>query len=1072
MTHSQPDHSENNTQNVSLEEIKASAPRLDMDEAELEDNCIICLQAVEDRTVLIHCAHDRMCFECIKKWTEQSRRCPLCNTSIGSHLIHRIRSEYDYQKFFLEPLRTSPPPVNIVAEARAGYRARTRRPSEIEQDNLDRAVEKRRWVYRHGLFAKHIASNPHTRFRPNPTPAQIASSSELQSRCQMFVRRELRVWPNLDIEFLTSFILSLAKSIDIRTESAIKLISEFLDINGRPSPSGGTTAEHFVHELYSYLRSPFRDLPAYDQVVQYDTPDNAEPAPSTAPRSGHQNEAGSSRSRRDSDSRRYESDSRVRNGPLARGRYEPDDPLDASPRDADDGSEMDMDEHWIEVPPSRRGGESRRAKGDSPGGDAYWDRESSNRESSRRDRGSGDRGYEASLYTTGSRNQKDERARSLSSRRRGLSSSRRDRSTSRRNRSRSLGRDSELSSRRNRDPEGKRDSSRGEQGRRGERSPASRERSSRWNNDVSRRDMESDDSRLPSPTRDRKGKRRDYGRQDRRERNYRERRQGGEDEGSGGKGKGKGRQVCEDGMRKRGAGGSSQSGKGNDGYGRMPTDSDERRWKDNDAKSPRDHDGRQGRDNTRRCKDDNERGSAFRDDRRKAHRRFSTDDNPSRRYEEQISCSDPDQRPTNGAERPLNDERTSHSSDGRLLPDDHSHEEPISYKSAHKTSHEHARQRSHEPTRRLSKRTRSPSPKSKREDTDRDQKRPAVDIHPPDGSPGAISSSANIRSHDTHGASLQVNGVQRPRSLSRDAQTRSRSPRRPDVHHNVQESNTSQVERSSTAHHTSTPFGLTGPEVDQTLKTQPIDNRDKTQLGTRQLDTRKTDNRTRAPRLTPLASIRAHLQAPSRSSEPLSEDIVIKGSPTRSTNHLESSATNYAPSAPSPTLLPNAVEKSSKALNDPNTNPIHTNDGSTVSYSILGAAARSQVQPPLITASSDSTQRVCPNSTVGRNRLLLSRLEAIRAATNSDAHASHLSAKPPASPTLPDTTGNQSATNTEHDDHHVETSQNGQLGADPADVDTPAARFEVERRLKLQARLAARKREINAVMGAKSGDPL
>ncbi|KDN33486.1 hypothetical protein RSAG8_13422, partial [Rhizoctonia solani AG-8 WAC10335] len=116
-------------------------------------------------------------------------------------------------------------------------------------------------------------------------------------------------------------------------------------------------------ELYSYLRSPFRDLPAYDAVVQYDTPDNIEAPPPTAPRSSRQNEVGPSRSRRDSDSRRYDSDTRARNGSNTRGRYEPDDPLDASPRDADSNSEMDMDEHWIEAPPSRRGGSRR----DSPG---------------------------------------------------------------------------------------------------------------------------------------------------------------------------------------------------------------------------------------------------------------------------------------------------------------------------------------------------------------------------------------------------------------------------------------------------------------------------------------------------------------------------------------------------------------------------------------------------------------------------------------------------------------------------------------------------------------------------------
>ncbi|CAE6431358.1 unnamed protein product [Rhizoctonia solani] len=1054
MTHSQPEDSENYTKdNVSLEEIKASATRL-ADDTETEDSCIICLQSIEDRTVLINCAHDRMCFECIKKWTEQSRRCPLCNTPIGSHLIHRIRSEYDYQKFFLEPLRTSPPPVNIVAEARAGYRARTRRPSEIEQDNLERAIEKRRWVYRHGLFAKHVASNAHTRFRPNPTPAQITNSPELQSRCQMFVRRELRVWPNLDVEFLTSFILSLAKSIDIRTESAIKLISEFLDINRRPSPSGGTVAEHFTHEFYSYLRSPFRDLPAYDAVVQYDTPDDIEAPPPTAPRSNRQTEAGPSRSRHDSSSGRYEPEPRTRDGPSAR-RYDYDDPLDASPRDVDQDSELDMDEHWIEVPPSRRdgprrGGESGRR--DSPRS-AYSRSTEWDREASRRERESTSRYREAP---------RQERQRDEPRERKDRSRRDRDRSRDRpfrlrKDRSRSLGRDDSLSprredtrSRRERSPTLGRDLS-----------PLSRDRSPASRTDkgpMSTRDIDGPprkdeerrrhESRSPSPTRDRKGKRRadDYGQWDKKERDWERR---SDDQGRGRKGKDK---EWDEGMRERGAQGRSSRRGGNYGDEGMPMGNDENR-RDNDAEDNEDRKGR----------DDDERGSALSDDEAKTHRRFSRDRGSSRSYEEQYSRSNPDQQPWNGDYRPLLDKHPRYSHD-RPLPDDHPYEEQVSYKSRHKTSHEHVRHSSHEPNARPSKRTRSPSPKSKRDGTSRDQKRPAVHSSP-DDSRSNSSLSANTWSYDVHGA---ANQVQRPRLSSRGAQTCSRSQRRP-AYQNVQEPKTPDVERSSTAHQAlPTPFGLTSPEVDHTLLAQPEDNRDKPDADTK--DKTRTDNRNRAPRLTPLASIRAHLQGPSRPSDPLNEGLEIKGSPARSTNHPESGATNYDASASGSTLLPNAVERSSTALNDPNTNPIHANDGSSVSYSILGAAARSQVQPPLITASPNSTQRVCPNSTVGRNRLLHARLEAIRATTNSD--ASHLSAKSPASPTLPDTTGNQSATNTEHDDHEQGTSQIGQLGADPADVHAPAAQFQVERRLKLQARLAARKREINAVMGAKSGSPL
>lgn len=57
--------------------------------------------------------------------------------------------------------------------------------------------------------------------------------------------------------------------MDIRTETAVTLLAAFLD----PPGSQGRDrigAEHFVHEVYSYLRSPYRDLAVYDAVAQYD----------------------------------------------------------------------------------------------------------------------------------------------------------------------------------------------------------------------------------------------------------------------------------------------------------------------------------------------------------------------------------------------------------------------------------------------------------------------------------------------------------------------------------------------------------------------------------------------------------------------------------------------------------------------------------------------------------------------------------------------------------------------------------------------------------------------------------
>ncbi|KZT30048.1 hypothetical protein NEOLEDRAFT_1020686, partial [Neolentinus lepideus HHB14362 ss-1] len=263
----------------SVEEVSRPPPKYDVEDEVEREQCSICLQSIEDRTVIPTCSHE-FCFECLLVWTEQSRRCPLCTQPIGDYLIHKIRSKYDYQKHYLPPLRSTSPARlgQLSAEQSAAVLRTARREREWgrrarrqreEADAFDRAISRRRWLYEHDLYAKHVASNPYTRYRPHPTPAQFSASADLQSRAAIFVRRELRIWPNLDVEFLTTFIISLMKSIDIRSESAIKLLAEFLDMD-QPYVQGRRykNAEHFAHEVYSYLRSPYRDLAVYDSVVQ------------------------------------------------------------------------------------------------------------------------------------------------------------------------------------------------------------------------------------------------------------------------------------------------------------------------------------------------------------------------------------------------------------------------------------------------------------------------------------------------------------------------------------------------------------------------------------------------------------------------------------------------------------------------------------------------------------------------------------------------------------------------------------------------------------------------------------
>jgi hypothetical protein len=98
---------------------------------------------------------------------------------------------------------------------------------------------------------QHVASNRYTGYTPHPTPAQIAASIELQRRARAFLRRELRVWINLDLEFLMNYIIALIKTLDLRSEAGIKLLADLMD-PGNPysEETRKPNTEHLAHGDY------------------------------------------------------------------------------------------------------------------------------------------------------------------------------------------------------------------------------------------------------------------------------------------------------------------------------------------------------------------------------------------------------------------------------------------------------------------------------------------------------------------------------------------------------------------------------------------------------------------------------------------------------------------------------------------------------------------------------------------------------------------------------------------------------------------------------------------------------
>eukprot|EP00117_Sycon_ciliatum_P012302 scpid79131/ scgid1989/ E3 ubiquitin-protein ligase Topors; SUMO1-protein E3 ligase Topors; Topoisomerase I-binding RING finger protein; Topoisomerase I-binding arginine/serine-rich protein; Tumor suppressor p53-binding protein 3 len=74
----------------------------DAENAEADLQCPVCLERIKDVSFLDLCFH-RFCFDCVMKWAEVNRSCPLCKMTFKS-IIHKVRSIYDYEQFDLPGL--------------------------------------------------------------------------------------------------------------------------------------------------------------------------------------------------------------------------------------------------------------------------------------------------------------------------------------------------------------------------------------------------------------------------------------------------------------------------------------------------------------------------------------------------------------------------------------------------------------------------------------------------------------------------------------------------------------------------------------------------------------------------------------------------------------------------------------------------------------------------------------------------------------------------------------------------------------------------------------------------------
>ncbi|KAM0301053.1 hypothetical protein HYE67_004657 [Fusarium culmorum] len=319
-----------------LDEI---ATRQDED---VTDCCVICLESITEVCEAIPCHHRNFDYICLLSWLEQSPKCPLCK-AVVSQVRHALdepvaktyivpkpapkpeKQQSDHRPYAPSSLRRQLPPRRRPYARRSRYETPSLSPSD--------EIARRRDVYRHNRYSKHVGTNRLSRYR-ELTPAVFCADSELVSRARMWIRRELQVFPFLNpdadeteprpspnaprnaveqrrannAEFLLEYIIAVLKSVDIMGSAgqAEEMISDYL---------GRDNTRLFLHELRAWLRSPYTKLTDWDRAVQYET--------STSNTLGVDSEqAGNSNSssRRDQpeDKSKHASD---RNGPRGQGDY-------------------------------------------------------------------------------------------------------------------------------------------------------------------------------------------------------------------------------------------------------------------------------------------------------------------------------------------------------------------------------------------------------------------------------------------------------------------------------------------------------------------------------------------------------------------------------------------------------------------------------------------------------------------------------------------------------------------------------------------------------------------------------
>ncbi|KAL5701105.1 RING-type E3 ubiquitin transferase [Ranunculus cassubicifolius] len=260
-----------------------------------ENSCPICLSHINDRraAILSVCMH-AYCIDCIKKWSQLKRTCPLCNAQFRSWFI-KSRASSSFEKVQLPKFD---PNNNRVFHIRdddrldrrrfsSNYRRERRLTSEVVRNvsNQSRELPVRR-SFGYGGYDGSVlqwrASIYREGLRAVPFPSKnVQGQDRLANRIKERIKQRIEPWIKRELEAILqdpdpTVIVHLATSLYILSlEEKLK--------SSRECPAVEETfvqqlrrflldqTDMFWHELRCYAESSF-EMTTYDTLVEYRHP--------------------------------------------------------------------------------------------------------------------------------------------------------------------------------------------------------------------------------------------------------------------------------------------------------------------------------------------------------------------------------------------------------------------------------------------------------------------------------------------------------------------------------------------------------------------------------------------------------------------------------------------------------------------------------------------------------------------------------------------------------------------------------------------------------------------------------